>query len=367
MPNNGTTRASQADLPYWVALARCLKLGPTRFASLRGAFATMAEAWAAPATTLKRAGLDESTVQALREHREKTNVDESIAELERLGINALTIADERYPKLLSQIFDPPAVLFYRGNLEALKNSALAVVGTRVCTAYGRRAAHELTLELARSGLAIVSGLAYGIDTEAHRAALEAGGTTIAVLAGGLDDIYPTANQGLAQNIVEHAGLLLSEYAPGVASLKQNFPYRNRIIAGLTRGTLVVEGAPDSGSLITAKHALEANREVFAVPGSVFSEQSAGTNALLKLGAHLVTSAQDILNVFGLEATVKTKLPAPTAEQEVFLKHLSHEPIHIDELVRKLGRQAAQVMADITLLEVAGYVKDVGGQKYVRVG
>jgi DNA processing protein len=326
----------------------------------------MAEAWSASAAKLTRAGLEPQIVASLVEHRQTTDVKESWEELERLNLGALTIADERYPKLLKQIFDPPAVLFYRGNLNTLKGTALAVVGTRACTAYGRRAAKELTLELARSGLTIVSGLAYGIDTEAHRAALEAGGTTIAVLAGGLDDIYPTANQGLAQSIVDHNGLLLSEYAPRVASLKQNFPYRNRIIAGLTRGTLVVEGAPDSGSLITAKHALEANREVFAVPGSVFSEQSAGTNELLKLGAHLVVNAIDVLTVFGLEAAEKTVLPTPTPEQESFLKHLSSGPTHIDELVRNTGLSPSEIMAQLTMLEVTGYVKDVGGQKYVRV-
>jgi len=355
----------QADLPYWVALARCLKLGPTRWALLRRAFPTMAEAWNATAKQLVAAGLDDATVKALIEHRQKTKVEESWAELERLEIGALTITDEHYPTLLKQIFDPPAVLFYRGDLAAFTLPSLAVVGTRAATAYGRRVTSELVGELAQAGLCIISGLAYGIDTEAHRAALEVGGTTIAVLAGGLDDMYPAANRSLGERIITERGLLLSEYPPQTASLKQNFPYRNRIIAGLARGTLVIEAAPGSGALLTAKHTLEANREVFAVPGSIFSETSQGTNELLKLGAHLVTSAQDVLNVFGLEAVTQAKLPPASPAQAAVLQHFSHEPVAIDELARRSGLSVADFTAQLTLLEVAGYVREVGGQKYIR--
>ncbi len=361
------TPDNQADLPYWVALARCLKLGPTRWALLRRAFPTMREAWDASARELTQAGLDEATVKALAEHRQTTNVEESWAELKKLQLDVLTIADQAYSALLKQIYDPPAVLFYHGHLAALELPSLAVVGTRAATSYGRRVTSELVRELAQAGLCIISGLAYGIDTEAHRATLEVGGATVAVLAGGLDDIYPTANQSLAKKIVEQGGLLLSEYPPGTASLKQNFPYRNRIIAGLARGTLVTEAAPGSGALLTAKHALEANREVFAVPGSIFSEQSQGTNELLKLGAHLVTKAQDVLDVFGLEAVTSLKLPPPNEAQTALLQHLSSEPTGLDELVRRSGLTAADFTAQLTLLEVAGYVREVGGQKYIRAG
>ncbi|MDZ4229586.1 MAG: DNA-processing protein DprA, partial [Candidatus Veblenbacteria bacterium] len=354
------------ELPYWLALTRCLKLGPKGFALLRGAFPTMSQVWGASRSELLHARLEVGVVEALLEHRRTTDVAQSWGEVERLGLQLITITDEHYPKLLKEIYDPPALLFARGDLATLEGAGLAVVGTRQATSYGLSTTKDLVAVLARSGFTIISGLAYGIDTAAHRATLEAGGRTVAVMASGLDEVYPTANRHLAHDIVQHGGLWLSEFPPGTAPLKQNFPYRNRIIAGLSRGTLVIEAAPGSGALLTAKHALEANREVFAVPGNITSPTAAGTNELLKQGAHLVTSAEDILNVFGLAPAATVALPTLEPELEQLLQAIPREPIHLDNLARNLQLPVSVLAPQLTLLELKGYLRDVGGQQYIRV-
>lgn len=365
MSNAGHT--AESELSYWVALAHCPKLGPTRFALLRRHFPTMAEVWQANAAALKRAELDEGTIAALIQHRETLRPAESLARLEKLDISAVTVADSRYPALLKQIYDPPPVLFYRGQLEVLQNLCLAVVGTRRATSYGTRATATLIPPLAQAGAVIVSGLAYGIDAAAHRATLSVHGLTVAVLASGLDIIYPTAHHQLAQDIVRQGGLLVSEFAPGTPPLKQNFPYRNRIIAGLTRGTLVIEAAPGSGALVTAKHALEANREIFAIPGSIFSPASQGTNELLALGAHVVTEPDDILEVFNLAAETPAPRQPVSAEHARLLEMLETEPKLLDDLVRELKLSTADVSAALSQLELAGYVSQIEGRGYARVG
>ena len=354
------------DLPYWVAIAHFLKIGPTRWASLRSVFPTAKQIWEADTSALINAGLEQNLAQEFITYRHITNVEEKWLELEKLNIKVLTIIDDTYPELLKQIFDPPVIIFYKGKVEILSQPSLAVVGTRRATPYGLRVAHELVTQLAGAGLNIVSGLAYGVDAIAHRSCLLTGGATVAVLACGLDNIYPIANQPLADDIVMQGGVVLSEFPPHTAPLKQNFPYRNRIIAGLCQGTLVIEAAPGSGALLTAKHALESNREVFTVPGSIFSDYSKGTNDLLKLGAHPVTQAEDVLNVFGLEAIAqKQRLPL-NSEQEKFLQYFSHEPQQIDELVRQSSLSAGEFMSQLTMLEMSGYVKEVGGQKYIKI-
>ncbi len=364
MLNNSET--TRDDLPYWVALAHCLKLGPARFSLLRRSFTTMRQAWEASTAELKAAALDAATVRALDEHRQTADVEKLWQQLTVMGIEVFTIADEYYPKLLKEIYDPPPVLFYRGDLGCLARPCLAVVGTRQATTYGRRAADELTSELAAAGFVIVSGLAYGIDAIAHRATLRSHGTTVAVLANGLDTVYPTAHRDLAHDIVAANGLLLSEFPPGVPALKQHFPQRNRTIAGLARATLVIEGARESGALITARSALESNRDVMALPGSIFSDQSQGTNDLLKAGAHLVTSANDVLAVLGVESITRTKLPPPSAAATALLNYLNDEPMHVDELARSSGVAVADLMAQLTALELSGYVREVGGNRYIKL-
>lgn len=354
------------DLPYWLAFARCLKLGPTRFAQLRRAFPTMEKAWQASVSELNKAGLEPALVTALIEHRQTLDVQASQEEIQALGWQVITIADGSYPKLLKQLYDPPAVLFVVGDLNILNTLCLAVVGSRQASSYGLTATQKIVAPIAQAGITIVSGLAYGIDTAAHQATIEAKGKTVAVMACGLDQIYPTANRQLAQNIIKAGGLWLSEFPPHTAPLKQNFPFRNRIIAGLTQGTIVIEAAKNSGALLTAKHALEANREVFAMPGNVSSPTSIGSNELLKQGAHLVTSSEDVLSVFGITTKTVEALPPVDARLQALLEQLPYEPIHLDDLIRQLNLSTSSLTADLTLLEIKGYVKDAGGQMYKRI-
>lgn len=354
------------DLAYWVALARLPKLGPKSFALLRTTFPTMLNVWQAKASELKHAGLETNLVQAIIEHRDKTDVATSWQEIAKLQLNVTPITDPAYPKLLKEIYDPPAVLFTRGDLNILNNLCLGVVGSRQATNYGLAMTGELVGALAQAGITIISGLAYGIDAAAHQATLDAGGKTAAVMASGLDQIYPTANHTLAQNILNKNGLWISEFPPQTAPLKQNFPFRNRIIAGLSQGTVVIEAAKSSGALLTAKHALESNREVFALPGNVTSPASAGTNELLKQGAHLITTASDILSVFGL-ASVSTLPRQPLAAGlESLLEKIPYEPTHLETLVRLLNLPAGELISSLTLLELKGYLKDEANGQYRRL-
>ncbi len=354
------------DLPYWVALARLPKLGPKGFASLRSSFPTMETAWRAGDGELKKTGLDSGLIDALKEHRTQTNPTASWQEIENLHLEVTVISDLAYPKMLKEIYDPPAVLFSRGDLKILNNLCLAVVGSRQASSYGLAMARELTSDLARAGITIISGLAYGIDAAAHLATVKSGGKTAAVMASGLDQIYPSANRRLAHEILESGGLWLSEFPPQTAPLKQNFPFRNRIIAGLSSGTIVIEAAKSSGALLTAKHALESNREIFALPGNALSPTAEGTNELLKQGAQLVTSAQDVLNVFGLKATQSQARESITTPLEDLLAQLPYEPKHLETLVRELKLPAAELIANLTILEIKGYIKDEGGQFYRRL-
>ncbi|OGI40222.1 MAG: DNA protecting protein DprA, partial [Candidatus Moranbacteria bacterium RIFOXYB1_FULL_44_23] len=260
----------------------------------------------------------------------------------------------------------------RGNLEILKNKSIAVVGSRKFTEYGQRTTQNLCRDLVRAGLTIVSGLALGIDAIAHRATLAAEGSTIAVLGTGIDDdtIYPRDNFNLAKDILAKGGTLLTEYPPHTPSLKQNFPARNRIMAGLTLGTLVIEAALDSGSLITAGFALEAGREVFAVPGSIFSPQSAGANFLIKSGAKLVESATDVLQELNLAERDQPKLQKiyepKTREEEKVWNTLSSDPLHVDRLVKLTRLNPATIGSTLATLEIEGVVRNIGGQNYIRI-
>lgn len=276
--------------------------------------------------------------------------------------------DPRYPPLLRQIADPPQGLYIRGNLQDVP--CISIVGTRRCTAYGRRATHEIVSDLVVSGLGVVSGLALGIDGEAHKATLDAGGYTIAILGTGIDEasIYPREHLKLAHRILENGGALVSESPPGSPSFKHVFPRRNRLIAGWTPATIVVEANESSGSLITAKLALDDNREVLAVPGSIWSEVSKGCHHLLTLGAKPCTNAQDIIDALKLDrpelvTQVRASLPL-TAEESQLLSLISGH-IHIDDLATQSGLDSATTSAHLSLLEMKGYVAQLGGQFWSR--
>lgn len=281
-------------------------------------------------------------------------------------IKCITKESAEYPALLAQIHEPPEELFVRGELHP-DTVACAVVGTRKPSAYGAHMASRIAEDLARAGVTVVSGLAYGIDTEAHKAALEAGGITIAVLGSGVDDasIYPSENKMLARKIIECGGALVSEHTEGTGPKPWHFPARNRIIAGMSRGVVVVEAPRKSGALITADIALRENREIFAVPGQLTSENSFGPNRLIQMGAKLVMNADDILEEFGIASPeLSSKISHNLTEEEKKIVALIQEaPIHIDEIAEKTGYDMIKLTAALTIMELDGKIKNLGGGLY----
>jgi len=368
------------------AIARFDKIGPVRLRTLLKTFPSVEYLWSASAQELRHAGLDEQVAAEFATWRRDQNLEKQWEELQKAGIAVVTWEDVapkaellpaaqhkssalNYPLLLKEIHDPPHTLFIRGALPQ-SDFTLAVVGTRMATTYGRQIVEQIVRPLARAGLTIVSGLALGIDALAHTATLNEHGATVAVLGGGCDSatIYPTSNRALAERIVAEGGAVISEYPPKTLSMPFHFPHRNRIIAGMSRGTLVIEAAEDSGSLITAKHALEQNREVFTVPGDITRETSKGPNNLLKMGAHPVLCAEDILealNLQDLKATVEARkiLPDDPTEEKI-LAYVKDEPIHIDTLIANTEFDAAKLSSALTLMEMKGKVRHIGGMNYV---
>ena len=282
------------------------------------------------------------------------------AELEACGYRFVGRSAECFPRLVRELHDPPPGLFLRGagGEQLLGEPSVAIVGARSCSSYGRQIARQLARELAVAGLVVVSGMARGVDAEAHRGALEAGGTTVAVLGCGIDRNYPAAHADLARGICER-GLVVSEYAPGVEPAPWRFPARNRIIAGLAPATVIVEARERSGALITADFALEAGREVFAVPGEITSSLSAGTNALLRLGATPLTCSADVLAAFGLEPDSGRSADLGEHAAAV-LAALAEEPSGADQLGRVTGLDAAALATALTELELAGAATESEG-------
>jgi DNA processing protein len=359
--------ALNEDIKYWVAFNNIPGIGRVRLGQLESYFGSLEPAWRAAPGELKRAGLDGPALKAIAQWRDKIDPDAEMARLENFNIKVLTCNDPAYPHRLKEIYDFPPVLYQRGSLEPEDDWCLAVVGTRRATVYGRQVTEEMVTDLARSKITIVSGLARGVDTIAHRSALEAGGRTIAVFACGLDSVYPAENQKLAHDIMEH-GALLSEYPPGTRPKAENFPRRNRILSGLSLGVLVTEAGEGSGAMITAHLALEQNREVFAIPGSVLSPASRGTNRLIQEGAKLVREYMDILeelNLTSVARQMEMREVLPESETEgVLLKQLSAEPSHIDEVCRRSGLPAATVSGTLAMMELKGLVRQVGTMNYV---
>src|SRR5581483_1733965 len=287
-----------ADLKYWLAFNRITGIGRVRFGLLEKHFGALENAWLADASDLKAAGLDGRTISAIVQARPDISPDGEQEQLQRLDVRALTWHDPSYPRLLNEIADPPPVLYVRGQLAASDDMAVAVVGTRRPTAYGRQCAEELSAELARAGVTVISGLARGVDAIAHNTTLKSGGRTIAVMASGANVIYPREHLHLSNEICA-SGALVTEYPPGTQPRGDFFPRRNRIMSGLARGVLIIEGDLQSGAMITARLAMEQNREVLAVPGSIFSPQSRGPNSLLQDGAKLVRNVEDVLEELNL--------------------------------------------------------------------
>lgn len=282
-------------------------------------------------------------------------------------IKTIRLKEPNYPRLLKKIKDPPQILYYRGDLSFIPR-ALAVVGTRRCSDYGKQATLTIVPDLTRAGLIIISGLAWGIDTWAHQACLENNGRTIAVLGTGIDEksIYPKENLTLARKIVEKKGALISEFPAGTYGARANFPKRNRIISGLSSGVLVVEAREKSGALITARWAREQKRKVFAIPGPLTSLNSRGPNWLIKTGAKLVQSAEDILEELDLAPLPKTEMAkGKTPEEQLILDCLKGKALQIDKIIEKTRLSPASVASCLTLLEIDNKVKNLGGNVYAR--
>ena len=359
------------ELKHWIAFTRIPLIGPARIKLMKAHFGTLEAAWHSGLSELRAAGLDAKSAQSVATRKLAIDPDAELALLADHHIEAITWNDADYPALLKEIYDPPPVLYHRGALLAEDERSVAVVGTRKATAYGRQVAHRLSFDLAQAGVTVVSGLAYGIDGIAHRAALDAGRRTVAVLAGGLDGVYPRQHAKLAEEIAEK-GALVSEYPLGNRPRADFFPRRNRIMSGMTLGTVLVEAGERSGALITARHALEQNREVFAVPGSVMSPNSRGTNRLImRSEAKLVSDYTDILEELNLswagqQMEMKALFPANESESQI-LQYVTHEPAHIDEIIRSSGLNISSVSGALAMMELRGIVRQIGGMNYVREG
>jgi len=365
-----------ASIFDWLALERIPRVGPLTIARLYDAFGSPRAALEAnPQEIRQRAGLSEKLAHAIADFEPPR--DEIIREMEilqKLGARVVSRWDDDYPSNLKEIYDPPALFFMRGDITSEDSRAVAVVGARNATRYGLDMTEQISRDLVRQGITLVSGLARGIDTACHTAALKGGGRTIGVLGCGLEVSYPRENRDLIEEIVR-AGAVISEFRPGVAPLATNFYRRNRIVSGLSKGVLVVEAARNSGSLITAAHALDQNRDVFAVPGNVMNKRSSGPHHLLKQGAGLVESADDIVQALFAPLPAKPQpslFEAPGEGEDlsetarVALEALEPDPVPIDLLCETLKIDAGALSGALLELELHGLIRQHPGKMFARI-
>ena len=356
---------AESETAFWLAVSRVPYIGPARIERLLQTFGSLSIAWSAPPEEL-RVALESRSLSALLAARSRIDPAGELEHLRRLGICVVHPGHASYPRLLAEISGRPSLLYVRGELAPADATSVAIVGTRRATPYGRQAAERIAAELAQAGITVVSGLARGVDAAAHRAALEAGGRTIAVLGSGPDVIYPAEHGRLAEQILK-SGAILSEFPPGAKPDAQNFPARNRIVSGMTLGTLIVEAPARSGALITTSFAGDQGREVFVIPGSIFTQTAEGTNALLRDGARLVRDGADILEDLGLGSrdpvVTQTQMLLGGDEQQLFAA-VGKEAQHIDELAEDAGLPAGAASAIMLTLELKGLVRNHGAQYYV---
>lgn len=370
------------EAEYWLAFSVFPGIGPMRFGLLRQYFGTAKASWSATVSDLSKTGLGENLIVSFEKFRHEFDINGYKKKLKDLHVTALTLDDPRYPKRLHEISDAPIVLYVLGHPSAKAvggtekidmNRTIAVVGTRKITQYGNEVTKNITSDLSRAGMTIVSGMAYGVDAVAHQAAIDAGGKTIAVLGCGIDVIAPSSNARLYHDIINGHGAIVSEMPLGLRPGKGLFPARNRIISGLSLGVLVTEGADDSGALITARYAAEQGRDVFAVPGPVTSLYSKGPSKLIKNGAKLVESAQDILEELQIDPVTNFMRPHDigqykftsvlTLDEKKIVEYLIDRRLSIDELVRATNLTIQVIAATLTGLEIKGIVKDFGEKEY----
>ena len=354
---------------YLTAIYAFNYFGPARIKLLLSYFGKAKNIWKSDNSELIKIGLPEQKVLAFSDFRNSFDIEKYFERLEKLKIGATTILDKDYPRNLKGLTGAPSILYYKGALNCLKTNSVAIVGTRQMTSYGREVTERFSTELGNLGITIISGLARGVDTAAHRACLSVGGKTVAVLGNGLDTVYPAENTGLAAAIVKTGGAIISEYALGYPALPVNFAVRNRIVSGLSDAVIVIEGAEKSGTLLTAAHAAEQGKTVFAVPGQITSPLSAAPLFLLKNGAKMATETKDILDELDLQVKVdkeKIENMVPGSPQEAkLLEILVNEPLHLDELVRISGGKTAEISARLTIMEMKGLVKNLGKGIYKK--
>ncbi len=365
MPDQ-SSRTTPEDAALWISLSLIAGLGGQTLRALLSRFGTPEQIYATARSELRKA-VPENVAQSISEGPQQELIAPTLAWLQQPGNHLLTLADALYPTALFEISDPPPMLYAKGRLELLSAPAIAIVGSRSATPQGERTAEEFARALSDNGYCIVSGLALGIDGAAHRGALQGRGSTIAAVGTGLDIVYPARHRQLAHSIAQQ-GLLISEFPLGTASLAQNFPRRNRIISGLSRGCLVVEAHLQSGSLITARLAAEQGREVFAIPGSIHSPVAKGCHLLIRQGAKLVDSIQDILEELGeTPASQPHQAAEEMLEADPLLKQMGYDPVSMDALIERSGLTSESLSAMLLLLELEGKVASLPGGRYQRTG
>ena len=364
----------------YIALNMIDGVGPIRVRALLDRFGTPEAILSAPRGELVQVeGVGEEVARCITSWRDSVDLDAQLSRIETAGVRVVTRDDPEYPKNLREIYDPPLVLYVKGTLREDERMAMAIVGSRRTTLYGQEMSRKLAFQLARLGITVVSGLARGIDTEAHRGALQAKGRTVAVIGCGIDTMYPPENKELAEQIVDKGGAVVTEFPFGVKPDKQNFPMRNRIISGWSLGVVVVEANLKSGALITSAQAAEQGRQVFAVPGRADSILSRGTNKLIKDGAKLTEDVEDVLSEFeyllprkaeetrdgGAElGGTKPALKLSETEANV-VAYIGDEEVAIDDIIRASGLTSAAVSATLLALEMKRIVKQLPGKQYVR--
>lgn len=362
-----------SDLPYLHAFNLINGVGAATLRVLRAYFGSYERGWHAPADELRSSGLRGKEIAGeIIAGRAQINPEREYEKVLKAGVWLIAEDDENYPALLKEIPNPPSALYGKGALlgEQFRDNkiSIGIVGTRRTTAYGLQATDVIVRDLVSAGIIITSGLALGIDTKAHQTALDAEGAIIAVVGSGLDDsvLFPQENRKLMRRIIDSGGTALSEYPQFTKARREYFPMRNRILSGLSRGVVVIEAREKSGALITARFALEQNREVFAVPGSIFSPTSHGPNALIREGAKLIMSVTDILDEFGIVYQDEARQRADVTEVEASLLVLLEEAHSVDEMKRKLEMQTADILAMLSLLELKGLVRTMGVDIYQKI-
>lgn len=357
------------DKKYWVGFNLIKGIGAVRMQGLVAYFGDMETAWNSSPADLAEAGLGAKVIERVLLARQSVSLDKVWEKIESQGIKILTWGDEAYPARLKEIDQPPPVMYIRGEYLPDDLFAVAIVGTRKVTPYGRQVTEEIASFLAANGMTVISGLARGVDAIAHRTALKAGGRTIGILGSGVDKIYPPEHRGLAEQMIAR-GAIISDYAVGTPPDASNFPPRNRIISGLSLAVVVIEAAETSGALITAEFAAEQGREIFAVPGSILAPQSKGTNRLIQKGAQPLLTPDDLMQALdltriGAQKSARKLLPADETEARV-LNVLGSEPLHVDEIRNQADLPIEKISATLAMMELKGMVRQVGGMNYVAM-